>query len=65
MLTPVLFNSALKKVVRKLQANEGGIQVNQSRIRVLSFADDLDILGEFLRDVSNATKILSSETKKT
>ncbi|VVC43276.1 Reverse transcriptase domain [Cinara cedri] len=63
-LSPLLFNLALEKVVRELQTNEGGIQVNENRIRVLGFADDLDILGESLTDVANATRILSNEAKK-
>lgn len=54
----------LEKVIRELQASEGGIQVDQSRIPVLRFSDDLFILGESLMDVSNSTKILSSEAKK-
>ncbi|VVC25733.1 Reverse transcriptase domain [Cinara cedri] len=58
------FNRALEKVVRELQTNEGGIQLNENRIRVLGFADDLVILGEFLTDVANATRILSNEAKK-
>lgn len=63
-LFSLLFNLALEKVVRELKANEGGIQVNQNRIRVLGFGDDLNILGESLTDVANATKIFNTEAKK-
>jgi hypothetical protein len=31
-LSPLLFNLAPENVVRELQADEGGIQVNQNRI---------------------------------
>jgi hypothetical protein len=57
-LSPVLFDLALDKVIRKLQASEGGIQINQIRIKVLEFTDDLDIIGESLEQASNYIYIL-------
>lgn len=52
------------KVVGGLQASESGIQINQSRIMVLGFVDDLDILGESLEDAAKVTRPLGNEVKK-
>lgn len=62
-LSPLLFNLALEKMVRELQANKSGIQVNLNRIRVLGFTGDLNILDESLTHVANAAKTLRSEAK--
>lgn len=42
-----------------------GIQISQSGIRVLGFADGLDILGESLEESANTiTRLLDNEAKK-
>jgi sorting nexin-29 len=63
-LSPVLFNLALEKVVRILQTNEGGLLINQNNIRLLGFADDLDIIGESCADTANAVRVLEEAAKK-
>lgn len=39
----LLFNIALEKAVRMMQNEASGIAVNNYRVRVLDFADDLNI----------------------
>jgi len=62
--SPVLFNLALKKVVRILQDNEGGLLIVQNKIRHLSSADDLDTIGNSLTDKANAARVLEEAVKK-
>jgi hypothetical protein len=50
-LSPLLFNLSLEKAVRIMQNAERGVAVNEHRVQILDFADDLNILGESLEDV--------------
>lgn len=38
--------------MRILQDNEGGVTINQNKIRLLVFTADLDILGKLLADTA-------------
>ncbi|KAE9525797.1 hypothetical protein AGLY_014023 [Aphis glycines] len=49
-LSPTLFNLALEKAIREMQIETTGITIGQHRIQVLGFADDLNILENFLVD---------------
>jgi hypothetical protein len=57
-LSPLLFNIALEKAVRVLQNEARGLNVDKHQIKVLGFADDLNILGDSLDDTVRATEIL-------
>jgi len=58
-MSPILFNQALEKVVRELQCLRNSQVVNSDRgLRLLGFADDLDIIGNSLIDIANASKEL-------
>jgi len=46
-LSPLLFNLALEKAVKALQDEARGISLDQYHIKVLGFADDLNILRGF------------------
>ncbi|KAL4142816.1 hypothetical protein QTP88_005213 [Uroleucon formosanum] len=49
-LSPLLFNIALEKAIRVLQNESRGLNVDEHQIKVLGFADDLNILGDSLDD---------------
>lgn len=57
-LFPLLFNIAIKKAVRVLQNEARGLNVDQYQIKMLEFADDFNILGEFLDDTVRVTEVL-------
>lgn len=64
-LSPILFNVALEKVIRELlHTEEGGVSINNRAVRLLGFADDLDIIGETLEDIGNAARVLEKEANK-
>lgn len=61
-LSPVLFNFALKKVIRILQDNEGGLLIGQNKIRLLGYANDLDIMVICLQ--TQLTRLVLEEAMK-
>ncbi|KAL4091440.1 hypothetical protein QTP88_026132 [Uroleucon formosanum] len=63
-LSPLLFNLALEKAVRMMQNAESGVAVNEYRVQILGFADDLNILGESLEDALNQTVALENAAAK-
>jgi len=63
--SPVLFNLALEKVVKILQDNEGGLLTGQNKIRLLGFADHLDIIGDSLLEEAAKKIGLEINTEKT
>ncbi|KAL4089314.1 hypothetical protein QTP88_024368 [Uroleucon formosanum] len=63
-LSPLLFNLALEKKVRMMQNAESGVAVNEHRVQILGFADDLNILGESLEDALNQTVALENAAAK-
>jgi len=42
-LSPILFNLVLEKAVRVMQKEATGVKINQRKIQILGFADDLNI----------------------
>ncbi|KAL4098346.1 hypothetical protein QTP88_022976 [Uroleucon formosanum] len=63
-LSPVLFNLALEKAVRELQKETTGIEINQQKIQILGFADDLNIIGNTKDDTEKAAKVLEKAAEK-
>jgi hypothetical protein len=63
-LSPLLFNIALEKAVRVLQNEARGLNLDEHQIKVLGFADDLNILGESLDDTVRATEILERAAER-
>jgi hypothetical protein len=47
-LSPLLFEIILEKVVRVLQNKARGISVDEYHIKLVGFADDLNIIGGLL-----------------
>jgi hypothetical protein len=43
-LSPLLFNSAIKYTIRRVQVNQDGLKLNGT-FRLLVYADDVNILG--------------------
>jgi sorting nexin-29 len=63
-LSSLLFNIALEKAVRVLQNEARGLNVDEHQIKVLGFADDLNILGDSLDDTVRATDILECAVER-
>lgn len=63
-LSPMLFNIALEKVVRIFQDKTRGINVNQHNIKVLGFADYLNIIGYSSEDTARATVALERTARQ-
>jgi len=55
-LSSILLNVELEKVVRKLQYTKGYVSINNRKLRLLGFADD--IIGETLEDKGNAAWLI-------
>lgn len=45
MLSPISFNLALEKMVRKINLCEG-VELGHSRLDILAYADDIALLGK-------------------
>jgi len=64
-LSPILFNLVLEKVVRELQCLRGSqVTNNDNGLRILGFADDLDIIGNSLTEIANASRELEKAAEK-
>jgi len=57
-LSPILFNLALEYAVREIQRETTGIEINQQKIQILGFVDDLKIVGNTRYDTKKAMKVL-------
>ena len=55
--SPVLFNIALEYAVRKVQANDEGLELN-GKNQVFAYADDVNILGDDIDTVKSNANIL-------
>lgn len=62
-LSPLLFNIALEKVVRSIQRDNHSIDIGTNKIGILSFADDLNIVGDDDDSVTQSTAALINEAK--
>lgn len=54
----------LENIVRILQDNEGSLLIVQNKIRLLAFANNLDIIGDLLADTINAARVIEEAAKK-
>jgi hypothetical protein len=55
-LSPILFNVALKEVVRKVQETAKGVSFNGQMHALLAYADDVVILGSNEGDIKTTTE---------
>ncbi|VVC31914.1 Reverse transcriptase domain [Cinara cedri] len=62
-LSPLLFNIALEKVVRSIQRDNYGIDIDTNKIGILGFTDDLNIVGDDGKSVAQSTTTLINEAK--
>jgi len=57
-LSPLLFNIALEKVIRRVQNNRCGLEVGVRKLDVLGFAYDLNLIGSSKETVVKNSAIL-------
>jgi len=62
-LSPILFNLVLEKIVRDMNISEGLI-LGQSKIGLLSYADDIVIIGDNIEIMKNYYKKLMDAASK-
>jgi hypothetical protein len=58
VLSPLLFNFALKYVIRKVQENQLGLKLNGIH-QLLAYAGDANLLGESIASINRNTETLS------
>jgi len=45
-LLPILFNSALRKVIRSIKMVRSGTKIGKEQLNVLAYADDIVLIGK-------------------
>jgi hypothetical protein len=63
VLSPLLFNSSLEYVIRKVQENQYGLELNGTD-KLLVYADDAHLLGENINTMKKNIEILSGSSKE-
>jgi hypothetical protein len=62
-LSPLLFNFALEYAIKRVQANQDGLDLNGMH-QLLAYADDINILGGSLHTVKEKAEALIVATKE-
>jgi hypothetical protein len=62
-LSPLLFNSALKYAIRKVQENQVGLKLYGTH-RVLAYADEVNLLGANIYTIKKNTETLTDASKE-
>lgn len=65
VFSSLLFNIALEKVVRSIQRDNCGIDIGTNKISILSFANDLSIVCDYRKNVTQSISALINEAKAT
>ena len=60
----MLFNSSLKYVIRRVQANKQGLKLNDTH-QILVYADDVNILGGSIHIIKKNTEALVVTSEET
>jgi hypothetical protein len=62
-LSPLLFNSALEYVIRKIQENQLGLKLNGTH-QLLAYADDVNLLKDNIDTIKKNMETLIESSKK-
>ncbi|VVC40512.1 Reverse transcriptase domain [Cinara cedri] len=60
----ILFNPTLEKTVREKQKETTGREINRQKIKILGFADDINIIGNTRDDIEKTLKALEKSADK-
>ncbi|KAL4142987.1 hypothetical protein QTP88_005369 [Uroleucon formosanum] len=63
-LSSILFNFVLEKAVREMQKEATGVEINQRKVQILGFADDLNIVGNTREDTEKTLKVLEKSADR-
>ena len=63
VLSPLLFNIALKYAIRRIQVNQDGLKLNGTH-QLLAYADDVNILGGSVHTVKKNAEAIVAATKE-
>ena len=61
--SPLLFNFALEYAIRRVQVNQGGLQLNGTH-QLLSYADDVNMLEGSIHTLKENTEALVAATRE-
>lgn len=63
-LSPILFNTALEKVIRNIGMDEKGVRLGESKITLLVYMDDIVLLAKNQEQLNRQSKSMIENAKR-